>query len=197
MKMKFWQKIGISDLIKIFCFVFLLLMTKKISAEELTGACTTEVVFVREGDNHICRIMSAANCTTDGGTYAGDGTTCSSSSSEDTIPEQADFGNIEPDLGDYGEIHSGEDGLAEPIKFANNIIAFSTTVIGIWFLINIILQGIKIINNSKDPKAFNESVQKIIWSIAGIALVALAYVIAGWVSAQLFGDTATILNPSI
>lgn len=122
---------------------------------------------------------------------------CKYITSESIIPDQAEFGSIAPALGDYGDISTGEDGLAEPIKFANRIIAFSTTVIGIWFLINIILQGIKIINNSKDPKAFNESVQKILWSIAGIALVALAYVIAGWVSAQLFGNTTTILNPSI
>jgi hypothetical protein len=113
------------------------------------------------------------------------------------IPEQADFGSIDPILGNYEDISTGEDGLAGPINFANAIITFSTTIIGIWFLINIILQGIKIINNSKDPKAFNESMQKILWSIVGIALVALAYVIAGWVSAQLFGDTAAILNPSI
>ena len=119
--------------------------------------------------------------------------------SENAIPDQADFGlsEMKTDTGDYGDITSGENGLTEPIKFANTIITFSTTIIGIWFLINIILQGIKIINNSKDPKAFNEAVQKIILSIAGIALVALAYVIAGWVSAQLFGSTEMILNPSI
>lgn len=131
-------------------------------------------------------------------TFADSSPTPTPTASAVVIPEQADFGTIGTDhLGNYGDIETGTNGLAEPIKFVNNIIAFSTTIIGIWFLINIILQGIKIINNSKDPKAFNEAVQKILWSIAGIALVALAYVIAGWVSAQLFGNTATILNPSI
>lgn len=127
-----------------------------------------------------------------------DETTTETEETTTVIPEQADFGTIGTDhLGKYEDITTGENGLTEPIKFVNNIIAFSTTIIGIWFLINIILQGIKIINNSKDPKAFNEAVQKILWSIAGIALVALAYVIAGWISAQLFGNTTTILNPSI
>ncbi len=110
----------------------------------------------------------------------------------------ANFGNISPITGSYGDITTGDGGLAEgPIAFANAIITFSATVLGIWFLISIIMQGIKVINNKSDPKALNEATKKIIWNIVGIAIVALAYVIAGWVSMQLFGDENAILNPTI
>ncbi len=104
------------------------------------------------------------------------------------------FGVVKPTPGveKYGDLTSGG-----PIVFVNAVIAFITAVAGIWLLITIILTGIKVISSVNDPKAFGEAMKKIMWSIIGLVVVAMAYIIAGWVSKQLFGTEEFILNPEI
>ncbi len=111
----------------------------------------------------------------------------------------ADFGEIKPFGEDAGveDLQTGPGGLDPVLELVNNIILFSVTIAAIWLIITIILQGIKVINSKGDPKKLSEAVKKIIWSLAGLALVALAYVLAGWMSQLIFGDEGEILQPEI
>ncbi|MDO5561462.1 MAG: pilin [bacterium] len=109
------------------------------------------------------------------------------------------FGEIDPVGGGktYGEVTSGSGGLDSPINFINNILSLLTVAAGIWFLITIITSGVKIINQGRDPKAFAEAMKRILWSALGLALVAFAYMISGWIGQQFFGDANYIVNPTI
>lgn len=109
------------------------------------------------------------------------------------------FGTIAPIGGGktYGEVTSGEGGLDNPINFINNILGLLTVAAGVWFLITIITSGVKIINQGRDPKVFGEAMKRILWSALGLALVAFAYMIAGWLGQQFFGDAGYIVNPII
>ena len=81
------------------------------------------------------------------------------------------------------------------VGFVNATIKFVIAVAGAWLLFKIILGGIKIISNTKDPAAFYEEIQKIGWTIFGLFLVASTYIIVGWVSKRIFGTDTYILDP--
>ena len=109
------------------------------------------------------------------------------------------FGEIDPIGGGktYGDISAGDQGLSSPINFVNNILGVLTVAAGIWFLITIVTSGIKIITHSRDPKVFGEAMKKILWSALGLAFVAFAYIIAGWIGSQFFGNAGYITNPTL
>lgn len=109
------------------------------------------------------------------------------------------FGTIAPFGGGdaYGDVAAGEGGLTQPIVFVNNILGVGVAAAGIWFIITVIMAGVKIIGSARDPKVFSESMKKVLWSTIGLALVAFAYIISGWISESLFGDPNYILNPAI
>jgi hypothetical protein len=81
------------------------------------------------------------------------------------------------------------------VKFVNLGLAFLTGLAAIWFLITIILSGIKIIQSAKTPEDFYTHMKKIMWAAGGMILVALAYVITAWVLTKLFGDISFIEDP--
>jgi hypothetical protein len=103
------------------------------------------------------------------------------------------WGTVSPPPGlaqSYGEDVGG--GL---VKFVNLGLAFLTGLAAIWFLITIILSGIKIIQSAKSPEDFYTHMKKIMWAAGGMVLVALAYVITTWVLTKLFGDASFIEDP--
>ncbi len=81
------------------------------------------------------------------------------------------------------------------VDFVNATIKFVIAVAGAWLLFKIIVGGIKIINNTKDPAAFYEEIQKIGWTIFGLFLVASTYIIVSWVSKRIYDDDTYITNP--
>jgi len=82
-------------------------------------------------------------------------------------------------------------GLGEFIKKIINFILFLAAVL---LFINIILAGIKVITGGKDPKAFNEAIKKILFSVIGILIAAFAYIIADYVMKLFFGNQTEIFN---
>ena len=116
------------------------------------------------------------------------------------VQAAADFGTISPSVGagaTYGDVITGEGQLDKPLTFVNNILGVAVAAAGIWFLVTVIMAGVKIIGSARDPKVFAEAMKKVLWSTVGLALVAFAWIIAGWVSNSLFGDPNQILNPVI
>jgi hypothetical protein len=103
------------------------------------------------------------------------------------------WGTVSPPPGlaqSYGSDVGG--GLVE---FVNLGLAFLTGLAAIWFLITIILSGIKIIQSAKSPEDFYTHMKKIMWAAGGMILVALAYVITTWILTKLFGDASFIEDP--
>ena len=82
-----------------------------------------------------------------------------------------------------------------PVKFVAAFIAFMVAVAVAFFFIKIILAGIKIITNSKDPAQFYEGMKAIMWGTIGILIIASAYMIVSWVGMQLFGSPESLLEP--
>lgn len=92
--------------------------------------------------------------------------------------------------GNWGML--AEDG---PSKLIGAIIAFVVAIAVAIFFIKIILAGIRIITNSKDPAQFGEGMKAIMWGTIGILIVASAYMIVSWVGVQLFGSPESLLQP--
>lgn len=78
--------------------------------------------------------------------------------------------------------------------FINKIINFILFLAAVLLFINIVLAGIQIITNGKDPKGFSEAMKKILFSVIGILIAAFAYIIADYVMKLFFGDQTEIFN---
>ncbi|MDR0462981.1 MAG: hypothetical protein LBG64_02050 [Pseudomonadales bacterium] len=113
----------------------------------------------------------------------------------------ASIGTLEPTpgltgAGGFGTI-SGPGDTGGPIELVNIVLGILTIIAGIALLFNIILAGIKIITGAGKPGILAENSKRILFSIAGLALIFAAYIIVGLVSFILFGDTDFILNPTL
>ncbi len=109
------------------------------------------------------------------------------------ILAQDEIGFIVPPRGirgNWGKLAEGG-----PTKLIGAIIAFLVAVAVAVFFIKIILAGIKVITNSKDPAQFGEGMKAIMWGAIGILIVASAYMIVSWVGVQLFGSPGSLLEP--
>lgn len=83
-------------------------------------------------------------------------------------------------------------------NFINKIINFILFLAAVLLFVNIILAGIQIITNGKDPKGFSEAMKKILFSVIGILIAAFAYIIADYVMKLFFGNQTEIFgNTSI
>lgn len=111
------------------------------------------------------------------------------------VTEDDAFGEVEMPWDSTGAVDNKTlDGLGD---FINKIINFLLFAAAVLLLINIVLAGIKIITGGQDPKNFSAAMKRILYSALGIVVVALAYVITGWVSQLLFGSPEMLLNPTI
>lgn len=104
------------------------------------------------------------------------------------------YGEIETPVAidQIGDLNSGG-----PMNLINLIITFLTFLGAFLLFVNIVLAGIKIITGGQDPKNFSDQMKRIVWSVVGLVLIALAYLITGFVSGALFGDDQYLLNPTI
>lgn len=110
-----------------------------------------------------------------------------------------DFGTIEPPAGvaEYQsqvDASSGEIGL---ILFLSNVIRLVTVVAGIWTMFNFIFAGWIYLTSAGDSSAGEKVSQKMTNSMIGLAIVALAYTLAGLAGYLIFGDASYILNPEL
>lgn len=84
--------------------------------------------------------------------------------------------------------------LSDLGTFINKIINFILFLAAVLLFINIVLAGIQIITNGKDPKGFSEAMKKILFSVIGILIAAFAYIIADYVMKLFFGDQTEIFG---
>lgn len=107
------------------------------------------------------------------------------------------FGTIQPPAG-VREIQEqvGPDNIGI-IFFASNLVRLATVVAGIWVMFNFISAGWIYITSGGDASAHEKVSEKITQSLIGLAIVALAYTIAGLIGLLIFGDAGFILRPTL
>ena len=107
------------------------------------------------------------------------------------------IGTLEPTPGieEYGSLSGGD--TSGPIRIINNVLLALAVVAGIALLFNIVMAGITVITGAAKPGKLAEAGKRILTSIIGLVLIALAYVIVGFISYFLFGSSDFFLNPTL
>lgn len=108
------------------------------------------------------------------------------------------IGSIEqtPGVSVYGPLSDGGS-ISGPVQFINVVLGVLAVIAGVALLFNIIMAAINIITGAGKPGKLMESLKRILLGIVGLVLIALAYVIVGFVSKTLFGSPDFILDPTI
>lgn len=83
------------------------------------------------------------------------------------------------------------------ILFISNVIKLGTLVAGLWVFANIITAGLMFISGSGDKSVPDKAKDQIVHSVAGLAIIVLAYLLIALISFFFFGDPGYILNPTI
>jgi len=83
------------------------------------------------------------------------------------------------------------------VAFASNLINLFTVVMGLYIVYNFIMAGYLYITGSGDTGAHAKVREKLTWSVVGLAVIVLAYTIAGIIGLVFFGDAGFILSPTI
>jgi hypothetical protein len=92
----------------------------------------------------------------------------------------------------YGNLTDTNQGL---VKFVNNIVMLLTAVAGIWVVFNFIAAGYIYLTAQGQPQKITEAGNKIMQSAIGLAIVALAYIIAGILGYILYNNPKALLSP--
>ena len=71
--------------------------------------------------------------------------------------------------------------------FVNKGINFMTAMAAAWLLITIIWNGFTIIKSDKSAEAFSQAMKNIMFSILGMLVVGMAYVLTVMISTAIFG----------
>jgi hypothetical protein len=107
------------------------------------------------------------------------------------------FGRIEPPApvqNTYGALGDGNAGLT---GFISDIIIFITIVGGLWFLVNVVIGGLKLITSEGDSKKLSEFGTRLSMMVVGLILMVGAPLIAAIIGFMVFGDATALLNPTI
>ncbi len=107
------------------------------------------------------------------------------------------FGEIKPPAPvqeTYGVLGDGNPGIT---GFISDIIIFITIIGGLWFLINVVIGGLKIITAEGDSKKLSEFGTRLSMMVIGLILMVGAPLIAAIIGFLVFGDSMALLNPTI
>lgn len=81
--------------------------------------------------------------------------------------------------------------------FFSMVIRLIIVVAGIWALLQFILAGFGYVTAGGDSKKAQESFQKITYSIIGLIVIAVSFILVTILSRLLFGGSFDILNPTL
>lgn len=104
------------------------------------------------------------------------------------------IGNITNPLGSAGYKDLEHGGL---ISFLNNLVSLIIVLAGIFTLINFIAAGYLYLSSNNEPQKLTAANNKIVQSLVGLAIVAIAFVVAGILGYVLFKDSSALLNPQL
>lgn len=107
------------------------------------------------------------------------------------------FGDIEAIKaigGKYGKIDDPGTGF---VYFVNNLLGILTSLAGILVVVNLIAAGYLYLSSNNEPQKIQAAGNKILQTIIGIGVVAMAYVIAAILGAILYNDSTKLLKPTL
>ena len=81
------------------------------------------------------------------------------------------------------------------VNFISLLLRIFTIVCGLWFMFNIIVGGFMFITSSGDSGTIGKFKDSFYFSLIGLALVAMAYLIAALVGSIFFGNAGFIIRP--
>jgi hypothetical protein len=99
-----------------------------------------------------------------------------------------------PGIGKWGKL---SDPTGGPTKFINFVLQILVIAAGVALLFNIVMAGVTVVTGAAKPGQLAEAGTRILVSAAGLLIIVLAYVIVGFISKQLFGDSDFILDPKL
>lgn len=104
------------------------------------------------------------------------------------------FGTIDPQqaAGGYGPLAGG--GL---VNLINNLLGILTSLAGIFVIVNFILAGYLYLSSNGEQQKILAAGNKIVQSAVGLAVVAIAYIIAAVAGKLLFNDATILLQPKL
>lgn len=83
------------------------------------------------------------------------------------------------------------------VGFASVLLRIFTIICGLWFMFNVIFAGFLFISSSTDTATFGKVKDSLYFSLIGLFLLAIAYMVAGVIGTIFFGDAGFILNPTL
>lgn len=83
------------------------------------------------------------------------------------------------------------------INFLSLLLRIFTIICGLWFMFNVIFAGILFISSSTDTATFGKVRESLLYSLIGLFVLAIAYMVAGLIGTIFFGDAGFILNPTL
>lgn len=121
---------------------------------------------------------------------AATGTTCGGGRDQEVI------GRVNVPLGiSFYSLYSGSSiGI---LSFFNTLLIIFFSICVVWFLINLVLTGAKIVSNPGDAKAMEELKEAITYPIIGMVVLAASFLISTLIGIFFFGDANFITNPTL
>jgi hypothetical protein len=107
------------------------------------------------------------------------------------------FGTIsvpEPVANSYGELGPDSPGLT---GFISDMVVLISVIGGLWFLINVVIGGLKLITADGDSKKLSEFGTRLSMMVIGLILMVGAPLIAALIGFVIFGDSTSLLTPTI
>lgn len=83
------------------------------------------------------------------------------------------------------------------VNFITTMLRVFTIICGFWFMINIIYAGVLFITSSGDAAVFGKFKDSLFYSIIGLFVLAIAYMVAGLIGIIFFGDAGFIIRPTL
>lgn len=107
------------------------------------------------------------------------------------------FGTIDAPSKNTGySLLYGSSGLGL-VDLVNNLLGLITAVAGIFVIVNFISAGYLYLSSNGEPQKVTAAGNKILQTVIGIGIVALAYIIAAIAGKILFDDPKILLEPKI
>lgn len=83
------------------------------------------------------------------------------------------------------------------VNFASRLLRIFTIVCGLWFMFNMIIAGYLFLASSGDSAVFGKFKESLFYSLIGLFIVAIAYLIAGLIGTIFFGNAGFIIRPTL
>ncbi len=83
------------------------------------------------------------------------------------------------------------------LSFINTLLTVFFAICVVWFLINLVLTGAKIVSNPGDAKAMEELKEALTYPIIGMIILAASFLISTLIGIFFFGDANFITNPTL